>query len=277
MDVRINFIDETFEDVYGLKLIAGKTVRDPKRSTLLINEELAHKLGFPNAEDALGSNIDFTVLLDDSFTASVSGVSRDFVNGNPRDAKTLPYVMVFQPEKINQANVALIPNASPDIRDLIQTAFKQTYPNEIFTPESMTTKIEESYELESLIQKAVMFISGLSILISCIGIVGMSSFMAVRRRKEFGVRKITGASSTDIVKLFLKESIVLLLIGFSIGGPIAVCLLQRWLRNYPHHINLHVGYFVVAGSIISIIMVTAILIQVRKTAHVNPAESLRAE
>ena len=277
MDVMINFIDENFQDVYGLKLIAGKTVREPRRPTLLINEELAHKLGFSNAEDALGSSIDFTMLLADSFTASVSGVLKDFVNGNPRDAKTLPYVLVFQPEKTNQANVALILSASPDIRDRIQTAFKQTYPNEIFTPESMTTKIEESYELESLIQKAVRFISGLSILISCIGIVGIINFMAVRRRKEFGVRKVVGANSSDIVKLFLQEFIILIMVGFSIGGPIAAWLLQHWLQNYPHHLTLHAGYFLVALLVITLITVITILLQVQKVSNVNPAEILRTE
>ena len=277
MDVGINFVDENFQDVYGLKLIAGKSMLNSKQPTLLINEKLAHMLGFPNAENALGSNIDFTMLLADSFTASVSGVSSDFINGNPMDAKTYPYVMLLKPEKTSQANVALINNASPNILERIHTAFKQTYPNEIFVPAFMTTKIEESYELESLLLKAVRFISGLSILISCIGIIGIINFMALRRRKEFSVRKVVGAASSDIVKLFLKEFILLILIGFSIGGPIAFWLLQQWLQNYTLHITLHAEYFLVALFVITMITIVIILLQVQKVSKVNPSEILRGE
>ncbi len=277
MDVRINFIDETFQDVYALTLIAGTPMQDTHQPTLLINEELAHILGFPQAQDALGNTIDFTVLLGDSFKASVSGVSRDFVNGNPMDAKTLPYAMAFQPEKASQANVALIPNPPRDIIDRIKAAFDQAYPNEIFSPELMTTKLEKSYELESLIQKAVSFISGLSILISCIGTIGIINFMAARRRKEFGVRKVAGADNSDIVKIFLKEFIIFTLIGFSIGGPIVAWLLQHWLQNYPHHLTLHAGYFLVALLALTVITVITILGQVHRVSNVNPAEILRTE
>ena len=277
LDVRINFIDERFLNVYGLKLIAGNPILGLGQPTILINEELAKMLGFPQVEDAIGRTIDFTVLLGDSFTACVSGVLRDFINSNPRDAKALPYVMVFQPDMANLANVAMIPNASPYILEGIQTVFKQTYPAEIFSPYLITTKMEESYEVETLIQSAVRFTSALSILISCIGIVGIINFMAVRRRKEFAVRKVAGASSSDIVRLFLKEFIILILISFLIGGPIAAWLLQHWLQNYQHHSPLHAGYFLAALMFITFITVITIVIQVQKVSKVNPSESLRAE
>ncbi len=277
VDVRINLIDEHFPDLYDLKGIAGKSIPNPSHLTILINEELAHALEFSRAEDAVGNNIELAILPNDKLKGSIGAVFHDFVVGNPIDAKIQPYAMVLMPEKTSQANLALTPHALPDILGSIQTVFNQIYPDEIFIPWIMTNKLEESYELESLIHKAVEFISCLSILISCIGIVGIINFMVDRRRKELCVRRVVGANDLDIVRLFLKEFAPLIITGIAIGAPMGAYLLQRWLQGYPHHLPLHAVYFLVALLVVVLITLVTIVVQVRMLSRMNTAEILRAE
>lgn len=274
-DSKIHFIDNAYPEVFDLKFITAPTKIDPNHPSVLVNQKMASLLGFSKPEDAVGDKLEVDVLMAEHVTATIGGVIEDYINNNPTNATISPCVLLFYPEKTNEVNVALASHSSSDILGSIQNIFKKVYPNEIFIYKVMTDEIEETYIVESLMQKTIRFMASISILISCIGIVGVINFMAMRRRKEFSVRKVVGANRSDIVKLIMKEYIFLILLGFLIGAPIATWLLQRWLQDYPQHIALRIEYFVAALCVIIAILVTIILIQVQKISREYPAKVLK--
>ena len=116
-----------------------------------------------------------------------------------------------------------------------------------------------------------------AIFISCLGLYGLISFMAVQKTKEVGIRKVLGASVGSIVYLFSKEFAVLIMIAFAIAVPVAWYLMHNWLQNFAYHIQLGIGVF--AAAILVSLLITLITVGYKtiKAATANPVESLRSE
>ena len=119
--------------------------------------------------------------------------------------------------------------------------------------------------------------AGIAIFISCLGLYGLVSFMAVRRTKEVGIRKVLGATAANIVFLLSREFTLLILIAFLIAGPIAYLVMHKWLQNYSYRIELGVSLFLVA--IIGSVLIAWITVGYRaiRAAKANPVNSLRTE
>ena len=116
-----------------------------------------------------------------------------------------------------------------------------------------------------------------SVLISCLGLFGLSAFTADQRRKEIGVRKVLGSSITGIVGLLSKDFMRLVLMAIVIAVPIAWLLMQNWLEGYAYRISINAWAFVIAGAIAIIIALLTISFQAINAARVNPVKSLRSE
>jgi putative ABC transport system permease protein len=121
------------------------------------------------------------------------------------------------------------------------------------------------------------YFSLLAILISCLGLIGLSSFMAERRTKEIGIRKISGAKSVEIFYLLSKEYIILVIISIIIACPVAWYLMNRWLQNFAYRISTSWWIFVLAGSIALLIALLTVSFQSYRAASRNPVEALRYE
>jgi ABC-type antimicrobial peptide transport system permease subunit len=117
----------------------------------------------------------------------------------------------------------------------------------------------------------------IAIFLSCLGLYGLASFMAVQRLKEVGVRKVLGATSAHIVYLFSKEFILLIAIAFGIAAPLAWYFMHGWLQNYPFRINLSWWIFLAGGIVSVIIALTTVSFQALRAALANPVNSLRSE
>ncbi len=149
-------------------------------------------------------------------------------------------------------------------------AFPFTY---TFSDQSYASK----FNLEVLIGKLAGLFAGLAIFISCLGLFGLAAYIAEQRNKEIGIRKVLGASVSQVWFLLSKEFILLVLISCAIASPIAFYFLQGWLEKYSYRITIGVGVFV--GAAISAIAITLVTIsfQAIKAAIANPVESLRTE
>ncbi len=117
----------------------------------------------------------------------------------------------------------------------------------------------------------------IAIFLSCLGLYGLASFMAVQRIKEVGIRKVLGATAGNIVYLFSKEFIMLISIAFVIAVPIAWYYMYKWLQNYPYRINMSWWIFIIGGIAAVIIALAAVSFQAIKAAIANPVKSLRTE
>ncbi len=142
---------------------------------------------------------------------------------------------------------------------------------------SADDKIEGFYKQENRLAQVYKIFSAIAKFLSCLGLYGLASFMAVQRIKEVGIRKVLGATTGNIVYLFSKEFIILIAIAFAIATPIAWWVMHQWLQDYVYHIKISWWLFAAGGLVAIIIALASISFQAIKAAIANPVKSLRTE
>src|SRR5690554_281289 len=159
----------------------------------------------------------------------------------------------------------------------VEQLYKEQFPESLFEYAYLDETIAAFYREEEKLSQLFMIFSGMAIAIGCLGVYGLISFMAARRTKEVGVRKVLGASLGHIVFLFTKELLVLILFAFALAAPLAWYVMRDWLQRFQYHIPLGLDLFLVAVS--STLLITLLTVGYRSTsaALVNPVDSLRSE
>ncbi|GAA3931551.1 hypothetical protein GCM10022209_27060 [Chitinophaga oryziterrae] len=155
--------------------------------------------------------------------------------------------------------------------------FKKYNPDIPFDYRFVNDEYARKFGNEERIGKLASFFAALAIFISCLGLFGMASFMAERRTKEIGVRKVMGASVFNLWKLLSKDFVVLVFISLLIAVPLAYYLMNNWLQNYQYRSDISWWIFAVAGAGILIITLLTVSFQSIKAALMNPVKSLKAE
>jgi putative ABC transport system permease protein len=133
------------------------------------------------------------------------------------------------------------------------------------------------YRTEQNMSKIIRYSSFLAIFISCLGLIGLSSFMIGRRTKEIGIRIINGAKSNEIFFLLSKEYIIWVIVSIIIASPIAWFVMHKWLQNFAYRTKIGWGVFVLSGLIVMVIAMLVVGFQTYKAANKNPVEALRYE
>jgi putative ABC transport system permease protein len=271
--VSLKFADEDYFKTFALQFLAGRPYRKSDTTNeIVINETLTHKLGVPNANDIIGKDI----RLGRSEWKKIVGVVKDFKTNSLREnikplliAENKPFYGLTA-VKINSSNLH-------QTQDNIQSAWNQYFPEYAFTGSFLDENIAKFYEQEKQLELLYKIFAGLAIFISCLGLYGLVSFMAVRRTKEIGVRKVLGASVGNIVLLFSKEFTILIAVAFVIAAPVAHFIMHAWLNNFVFRINMGVDVFLLAIFISVIIAWISVGYKAIKAALANPVKSLRVE
>jgi ABC-type antimicrobial peptide transport system permease subunit len=159
----------------------------------------------------------------------------------------------------------------------IQKIWEKAFPTEIYTGYFLDDTINSYYESEERMAGIISFFTTIAVLIGCIGLYGLISFMAAQRTKEIGIRKVMGSSVSGIVTLLSKEFMVLLGISFIIAWPISYYYMSKWIEHYPERITLGFGIFIPAALIAFAISAATISYRAVKAATANPAKSLKYE
>ena len=274
-DVAYKVIDENYLDLYEIELLAGRDIA--KNDTLteaLISEQALALMEIDDPNEVIGKEISSGF----SGPKKVVGVFKDFHNKDLK-RKRDPMVMVRYPGyyfegalKFNgdEAQTAAL------LRTLENTWVAQ-YPEIIFDYNILSEQIIENYEEESRMLTLFQVFSGIAILIGCLGLYGLVSFMANQRKKEIGVRKVLGASVNQILNIFSKEMLVLLAVAFLVAVPFGYYFMNDWLSGFEYRIEINIWVFVIAmGFTLVIGMVTTVL-RSMKAAISNPVDSLRSE
>jgi putative ABC transport system permease protein len=165
-------------------------------------------------------------------------------------------------------------NSTIDYVSRVFKSYNLPYPMEL---KFLEDDYNNLYWSERRMGKIFSYFSFLAIIISCLGLIGLSSFMMERRTKEIGIRKVNGAKSIEIFSKLSKEYIVLVIISFSIASPIAWFAMNKWLQNFAYRINIGWWVFALAGIIVMAITVLTISFQSYRAAVKNPVEALRYE
>ncbi len=159
----------------------------------------------------------------------------------------------------------------------IEKVYKKFSPGSPFNYKFADHEYALKYAAEERIGKLAMFFTTLAIFISCLGLFGMASFVAEQRTKEIGIRKVLGASITQVWLLLSKEFVILVLISCVIASPIAFYYLHNWLQQYNYRVSISPLVFVIAGIIAIVITIITVSFHVIKAAIANPVKSLRTE
>lgn len=272
MVVSVKQADTGFFRLYQLPLVAGR-VYSPSDSIheYVVNETVVRNLRIPNARDAIGQRIRVSGAL-----GPIVGVVKDFHPNSLRDPID-PVVLMNRRRAYGLANIRInLRDAKPLLAAMGDT-WNRYFPDYIFEYSFLEQDIAAFYQQENQLSNLYKLFSGIAIFISCLGLYGLISFMAVQRNKEIGIRKVLGAPVRDILLLLSKEFTILIAIAFLIATPVAWYFMHRWLEQYTFRIPMGLWFFVatIAGSLVIAWLTvgyTAI-----KAALANPVKSLRAE
>jgi ABC-type antimicrobial peptide transport system permease subunit len=268
------FADNDYVQTYKLQLVAGRNLK-PSGYTqeFLVNESFVKSLGLKKPEDILNKEIS---IMDGLIKCPVVGVVKDFNDRSLRQSLS-PLLIATNSTMYRQASIKLSTANIASSMQSIKKIWEQTFPNNVYEYRFLDEKIDSFYKQENQLSQLYKIFAAIAIFLSCLGLYGLASFMAVQRIKEVGIRKVLGATSGSIVYLFSKEFIMLITLAFLIATPIAWYFMNQWLQDYAYRITISWWLFAIGGLAAIIIALATISFQAIKAAVANPVKSLRSE
>lgn len=262
--------DEDYAKTFQLEIKEGRFF-SPEFSTdntvLVINEEAAKIMDLKNPVGEILSTRDgakFTII----------GVVKDF---NFKSLHTRIEPLIIGLESCNTFYIKMRPNRIISTIEFVNKTYKSfNNPNPLYF-HFLDDDFDNLYRSEQRIGKILSYFSFLAIIISCLGLIGLSSFMTERRTKEIGIRKINGAKSNEIFFLFSGEYIIWVFISIIIACPIAWYTMNKWLQNFAYRINISLWVFALSGVLALLIALLTVSFQSYRAASRNPVEALRYE
>ncbi len=269
-EVNVILSDDQFIDVMGMDIVAGRGFEKQSMDStnFIINEVAAELMGF---DDPIGEPLSFW-----GVDGHIVGVVKNF---HMRGMQTAIAPLVISCISTNNLAVALvkITGDTPSVLDQIEKITTEMNPESVFAYEFLDQTYANYYQNELTVRTLASIFSGISILISCLGLFGLASYSAETRSREIGVRKVHGASVAQILMLLSRDYARLILISFIISIPIAWYFVQSWLEGFEFRMNLGPGVFVMAAGITFITGVVTILTKSYQAATINPAATLKDE
>jgi len=265
-------VDPAYFKAAGLKLKEGRFFAEKVLSdsnAIVLNEASVKLMGFKNP---VGSHVRFG-----DADMTVIGVTKNVIQQNPYD-EVQPAVMLMQPDFTFQGLIRF--KNGVDLKKAlgaIQPVIEKYNPSYPFEYRFVDDEYDQKFRNEGQIGRLAGIFAMLAIMISCLGLFGLASFMAERRTKEIGVRKVLGASVSQLWLLLSRDFVLLVLISCTIASPLAYYFLRNWLTNYNYHINISPFVFLGAGVAAVLVTLATISFQSIKAALMNPVKSLRSE
>ncbi|MEK6152491.1 ABC transporter permease [Flavobacteriaceae bacterium 3-367] len=267
-------IDHKYLETYGLSLVAGRNVKKSSEATeILLNEDLMKRLGVTNGNEILNKKIR---LAGGRIEGEIVGVIKNYHSSTFKDGMS-PIIMVNRKSWLGMAGIKLATNNISNTITAIEKTWDDTFPNYAFEHQFLDNKIANFYAEEKKLSQMYKLFAIIAILLSCLGLYGLASFMVNQRIKEAGIRKVLGATVSNILYLFSKEFIVLIAIAFLIAAPVAWHFMGQWLEEYTYRIDITWVVFVLGGLGAFVIALSTVGFQTLKVAQANPVESLRAD
>jgi putative ABC transport system permease protein len=270
----IKFADAEYIPAYQLTLVAGRNfTRTDSIKEFLVNESLVKKLGYTDPNAVINKEID---LWGGRIKGNIAGVVKDFNTASFKDHISAALISNVK----RRYNTASIRIAGTDMRsemNNIEKIWNEAFPEFVFEYEFMDEKVAGFYKQENMLYNLYTCFAAIAIFLSCLGLYGLASFMAVQRLKEVGIRKVLGASIQSIIYLFSREFILLISIAFIIACPITWYFMHDWLQQYAYRTNLSWWVFMGAGLLAMLIALVTVGFKALKAAQSNPVTNLRTE
>ncbi len=269
----LKFGDADYLKTYGLQLSAGRNYEPSDTvNEVLINEELAKQLSPKKPESVIGN----TIRMGGGRWNTIVGVLKNFKASSLRK-QVKPMLISTKKDSYYNIAIKLHTNNLTAAQTNIEHLWNGRFPDFAYNAQFFDDSINNFYKQENQLSLLYKIFAGLAIFISCLGLYGLVSFMAVQKTKEVGIRKVLGAGIGNIVYIFSKEFTVLIIVAFAIAAPVAWYISRNWLRNFAYKIDIGAWIFIIAILASVIIAWITVGYKAIQAAVVNPVKSLRTE
>jgi putative ABC transport system permease protein len=273
-------VDEYFFPVMGIDVLAGRNFTDnwdAEEQNVIINEAILERLGYAGGMESV---LNKRLRIGDESSQAIFNIVGVVNNYNRRSLKDeIEPTVYFLGYESFMTNVA-VRIAGEDMAQAvaaIEENWFNSFPEVPFDYSFMDERFNAAYQEDQQFGSIFGSFSILAIAIACLGLFGLSSFIAIQRSKEIGVRKVLGASVGNIVTLVSKDFLYLVIIAFALGSPLVYFIMQSWLGNYAFRIDLPVWVLPVAGLTLLLITFITVGYQTSRAARANPVDALRSE
>jgi len=276
-EVQIKIGDTNYIRMYGLHLLTGAGApQSDTTNAAVINETYLHALGFQDPNKVIGARI-----RDFNGTPRIVGVVADFFPHSLRES-IKPLVIANGMSDANVFGVALQPHNgdgsswTATIKE-IEKAFHEVYPGDDFDYQFVDESIAKFYTAERNISRLLLWATGLTIFISCLGLLGLVIYITNQRTKEIGIRKVIGATVTQLILLLSRDFLKLIGLAILIALPIAWWGSNKWLENFAYRTSMSWWIFAAGGGLLLLIALIILCIRTLRAALANPVTALRSE
>ncbi|WP_313268274.1 ABC transporter permease [Sphingobacterium sp.] len=274
--LQFKYVDQDYLDLYQIKLIAGrKLLLSDTSAGIVINEKAMTELGYKKPEEAIGQ----TVITQEK-NMQIVGVIANF-HSKDLHQKLNPIVMVVSTQSgpLGHFNIRLgnDPEQWPTAIDRIQREWKKIYPQADFSYRFHDQEIKALYESDMRLSKILNFSTTITLLLSCLGLIGLVTITTAQRAKEIGIRKVLGSTVTGIIGLLSKDYIQLIVISILVSTPVAWWAAHKWLNDITFKIEIQWWLFFIPAVLTLVIAFLTLSFQSIKAARANPVNSLRDE
>ncbi len=277
-NIQVKLADSNYFSIYGLHLLAGTSApQSDTTNAVVINESYLHILGIQDPHSIVGKRIKEW----NGKSPMILGVVADF---HPRSLREpiKPLLIANGTSGADVFNIALQPRNADGSNwtttlAAIEKAFHSTYPNDDYEYNFVDETIAKFYTAERNISRLLIWATGLTIFISCLGLLGLVIYITNQRTKEIGIRKVIGASVTQLVFLLSRDLIKLVGLAILIAMPIAWWGSNKWLENFAYKTTLSWWIFVAGGAILLVMALAILSLRTVSAARANPVDALRSE
>jgi putative ABC transport system permease protein len=286
MELRWMSVGDDYLKVMGMSLIVGrdfsKKLLTDVETSYIVNEALVKRMGW---KDPLGKRIQ---MFGDNASGRVIGVVKDFhFESLHRQIDPFAFLRLEIDTKSLSAQarvgirtflvLQISGNDIPSTLAFLQEKFAEFDPDHPFRYEFLDESLDELYSTEASLMKLIGIFAGVCILISCMGLFGLSAFTTEQRTKEIGIRKVLGASTWQIITMLSGNILLLVLGGAIVGSLVAYYVMDEWLTSFAYHTGINPFVFILSALVAAMVAFITIALQSFKTARANPVNALRYE
>lgn len=269
---REQFIDTDYFSFFSIPVVAGRNfvAADSINSVVMINETAARNMGFQQVEKALGQEIEIS-----HEKYAVTGIVRDYISQSLKSDVT-PHVYIHN-GFYETGMIRLKGGSQAAALKLIEKEWNAVFRDNYFTCTFLDEDLKQFYINESKLANFLSLLAAIGVFIGCLGVYGLVSFICLRKTKEIGIRKVLGASMSNILSMLSSEFMKLIAIAFLIAAPLAWYIMHTFLQDYPYRANIPWWIFALSGAGALLITLITIGFQAIKSAMANPVKSLHAD
>jgi putative ABC transport system permease protein len=265
-------VDDDFIETAGLEMVQGRNFDEDsdKNGAYIINESVVAAL---NLEQPLGIQCRSDV---HDGEAPIVGVIKDFHFASLHSPLE-PFVLEYKPSRTNYVLVKVQGDSFQDVLTFLEGKFEEIAPGNLFSYAFVDEVFDRNYAQEIRALDLFKAFSVLALFVSCLGLFGLNDFAAEVRIKEFGIRKVLGATGSNIVVLLSKSFILWVLLANALAWPLAYLAMNNWLQNFAFRVRINIWTFLLSGLTALLIAMATISYRAVKAATSDPVKSLRYE